>query len=138
MKQPDRMMPVPYWAYKSAKVKFLKIFILVFNSEWRGNGEHKHFVYVTLFDRWRIVSIETRTGVTEEGINTWLPRIYKPKKLFSNYTRGLTDSCDKFNVDTSKLEKRKILWYVKNSEFSSSFAFECSSKQPETQKGEVQ
>ena len=138
MTQPDRMMIVPHWAYKSAKVKFLKIFTLVFNSEWRGNGEHKHFVYVTLFDRWRIVTIETRTGVTAEGINTCLPRIYKAKKLLSHYKKDLTDDYDFINVDTSRSEDNKILsWYLKTSEFTTSFSFECSSKQPETQNGEV-
>lgn len=133
MTQPDRMTYVPHWAYKSAQVKFLKIFTLFFNSEWRDNGEHKHFVYVTLFGRWKIVSIETRTGVTKEGINTWLPRIYKPKKLLSHYSKDLTDNYDWINVDTSKAESHKILsCYVKNSEFTSSFSFECSHKNPET------
>lgn len=133
MTQPDKMMPVPHWAYKSAQVKFLKIFTLCFDSEWRDNGEHKHFVYVTLFGRWRIVKIETRTGVTKEGINTWLPRIYKPKKFLSQYSRDLTDTYDFINVDTSKANSDKTLcWYVKNSEFTSSFSFECSQTKPET------
>ena len=133
MTQPDRITSIPHWAYKSAQVKFLKIFTLFFNSEWRDNGEHKHFVYVTLFGRWKIVSIETRTGVTPEGMNTWLPRIYKPKKLLSRYNKDLTDNYDWINVDTSKAESHKILsWYVKDSEFTSSFSFEYSHKKPET------
>ena len=39
MNQPDKMTYVPDWAYKTAEVKFLKIFKLCFYSEWRDNGE---------------------------------------------------------------------------------------------------
>ena len=96
MIQPDRLTFVPDWAHKTAEVKFLKIFKLCFYSEWRDNGQHKHFVGVYLFGKWELVRIETCTGVTYDGLNNYIPRIYKPKKLFSQFHKDLTDNLDNF------------------------------------------
>lgn len=95
MIQPDKLKFIPDWAYKTAEVKFLKIFKLCFHSEWRDNGEHKHFISVYLLGKWRLVHIETRTGASKAGFNNYLPRIYKPKKLFSRFSKDLTEKHDK-------------------------------------------
>ena len=121
MTQPDRLTFVPDWAYKTAEVKFLKIFKLCFYSEWRDNGEHKHFIGVYLFGKWKLAHIETRTGVTEDGLNTFLPRIYKPKKLFSRFHKDLTDNLDNFLSVQYPSNITEI--GVKNSEITSKIEF---------------
>lgn len=121
MNQPDTMTYVPDWAYKTAEVKFLKIFKLCFYSEWRNNGEHKHFVIVSLFGKWDIVKIETRTGITKKGLNNYLPRIYKPKKLFSRFNKDLTDKYDKYSTTVLPLDETEIR--VEDPEFVSKFAY---------------
>ena len=124
MNQPEPMTYVPDWAYKTAEVKFLKIFKLSFYSEWRDNGEHKHFVNVSLFGKWQLVKIETRTGITKNGLNNYLPRIYKPKKFFGIYNRDLTD---KYEYNVSKDNKRKIVALnVSDSEFKSEFMYSAN------------
>ena len=125
MNQPDTMTYVPDWAYKTAEVKFLKIFKLCFYSEWRNNGEHKHFVIVSLFGKWDIVKIETRTGITKKGLNNCLPRIYKPKKLFSRFNKDLTDKYDKYSTTVLPLDETEIK--VEDSEFVSKFAYSNTS-----------
>jgi hypothetical protein len=121
MIQPDKLNFVPDWAYKTAEVKFLKIFKLCFYSEWRGNGEHKHFISVYLFGKWKLVHIEARTGVTKDGFNNYLPRIYKPKKLFSRFNKDLTDKHDKFL--TIKFPSNETAIVVEDSEIISKFEF---------------
>ena len=121
MIQPDKLKFIPNWAYKTAEVKFLKIFKLCFHSEWRGNGEHKHFISVFLLGKWRIVHIETRTGVTKDGFNNYLPRIYKPKKLFSRFNKDLTDKFDEVFTVQNPPDCTEI--GVEDSEFISRFEF---------------
>ena len=121
MIQPDRLTFVPDWAYKTAEVKFLKIFKLCFYSEWRDNGQHKHFVCVYLFGKWELVRIETCTGVTYDGLDHYIPRIYKPKKLFSQFHKDLTDNLDNFL--SVKYPSNITEIGVKNSEIISKIEF---------------
>lgn len=124
MTQTDKLNFVPHWAYKTAEVKFLKIFKLCFHSEWRDNGEHKHFVSVYLFGKYRLVHIETRTGVTKGGFNNYLPRIYKPKKLFSRFSKDLTEKFDKVFTVQNPTDCTEI--GVEDSEIVSKFEFSRS------------
>lgn len=124
MTQPDKLTFVPDWAYKIAEVKFLKIFKLCFDSEWRNNGEHKHFISVYLFGKYRLVHIETRTVVTKAGFNNYLPRIYKPKKLFSRFHKDLTEKFDKVSTIQNPLDCTEI--GVEDSEIVSKFEFSRS------------
>ena len=55
MDQPERLSFVPLWARKTATVTFLKIFQLNFVSEYRGNGEYKHFIDVSLFGKYDLM-----------------------------------------------------------------------------------
>ena len=125
MNQPEPISFIPSWARKTAEVKFLKIFTLSFESEWRNNCEHKHFIDVIMFNRWKIVSIETRTGIRNGVINNYLPRIYKPKRFLSKYNKDLTDKFDTFN-ETQKFYKDKVTdikFEVSDSEFISEFEY---------------
>ena len=125
MNQPESISRIPSWACKTAEVKFLKIFTLLFVSEWRDNGEHKHFIDVFMFNRWKIVSIETRTGICNGSINNYLPRIYKPKRFLSKYNKDLTDKFDTF-TETQKFYKNEVTdikFEVSDSEFISKFEY---------------
>ena len=124
MDQPERLPFVPLWARKTAAVTFLKIFQLNFVSEYRGNGEYKHFIDVSLFGKYDLVSIMVRTGATKEGMNSHLPRIYRPKKFFSPYHKDLTDKYDTYSCVTDDYAKTKeTKFFIKDSEFETKFEY---------------
>ena len=71
-----------------------------------------------------LVHIETRTGVTKNGFNNYLPRIYKPKKLFSRFHKDLTEKFDK--VFTAKNPPDCTEIGIEDSEIISKFEFSRS------------
>lgn len=63
--------------------------------------------------------------MTKKGFNNYLPRIYKPKKLFSQFSKDLTDRHDKFITKNYPL-KSPLEWaeiVVEDSEIISKFEF---------------